>query len=290
MLTSVSFHPATGSPTAQLYMGGGRRASTSTFIPILPPGQPPSPATPSLHGAQRFRTPRCFALHVFTLHSYSSALKQRPHLPQAAATQGSRATACIPLQASHPALPALHTAYTAPRGSLQTPPRCFACWAQAGPLTLPFCCWRQHLAKRTQAEPGADGWQQAIQQNEAPLDSAGDGQEVGLGALCCILGSLQGHQQPATSIFRKELRQIHNLQPLFALFCPFNLPGGCFQDALKQALTTALSTKEVCCHTSPVHHSQKTLHQCLGIVLRGEKKNHHDFQADSPCAQSATVQ
>lgn len=41
------------------------------------------------------------------------------------------------------------------------------------------------------------------QQNEASLESTSDSQEVGLGGLFCILRSPQGHQQPATIIFRK---------------------------------------------------------------------------------------
>lgn len=58
------------------------------------------------------------------------------------------------------------------------------------------------------------------QQNQASLESTGDSQEVGLGGLFCILRSLQGHRQPATIIFRKELRETHDFQQPFTLLCP----------------------------------------------------------------------
>lgn len=58
------------------------------------------------------------------------------------------------------------------------------------------------------------------QHNEVSLESASDSQEVGLGGLFCILRCLQGHQQPATIIFTKELRETHDFQQPFTLLCP----------------------------------------------------------------------
>lgn len=59
----------------------------------------------------------------------------------------------------------------------------------------------------------------STQQNEVSLESASDSQEVGLGGLFCILRSLQGHQQPATIISRKEFRETHDFQQPFTLLC-----------------------------------------------------------------------
>lgn len=58
------------------------------------------------------------------------------------------------------------------------------------------------------------------QQNEASLESISDSKEVGLGGLFCILRSLQGHGQPATINFRKELRETQDFQQPFTLLCP----------------------------------------------------------------------
>jgi len=121
-------------------------------------------------------------------------------------------------------------------------PHCFAGWAQAGPLRLPsplpFCRRRaggraggraavSGVAAPAKGTGRATSWWTAksnfvtAQQNETSLESASDSQEVGLGVLFCLLRSRQGQRQPATIIFTKELRKIHDFQQLLTLFCPW---------------------------------------------------------------------
>ena len=207
-------------------------------------GSLPGPPLPSYHQTLRFRTPYYSALHLLVLLSDSSFLKQTqallgqsqpreqgfsPH-PHAASLGVPSSPATSP-EASLRVQPALYMLWTVLIASAKRSaegkeglgsrhlPHCSAGWAQAE---------RQCLVSRLQRKDTgrARSWWTAkgnfvtAQQNEASLESASDSQEVGLGVLFCILRSLQGHQQPATIIFRKELREINDFQESFTLFCP----------------------------------------------------------------------